>query len=129
MRKSLYEIIIIFIAIIIIDSVYLYTIKGYFSDQINIVQGSRQIHLRMHGAVLCYIFICLGLYYFIIRTKKSVQEAFLLGIFVYGIYELTNYSLFDKWKINTVFMDTAWGGILFALVTSIIYKINYINVQ
>jgi uncharacterized membrane protein len=58
--------------------------------------------------------------YPIIKPNKSIIEAFLLGLVIYGVYETTNYALLEKWSLKTVIIDTLWGGILFALTTFII---------
>jgi uncharacterized membrane protein len=58
-----------------------------------------------------------------------VNEAFLLGIVIYGVYETTNYALFKNWSILTVFMDTLWGGILFASTCYIINLIRNIKLK
>ena len=102
-----------------IDFIYLNLMKDYFNNQIKSVQGS-QMNVNIFGAVLCYIFLIVGINYFIIKPKKSVSEAFLLGIVIYGVYETTNYALFKNWSILTVIIDTLWGGILFASTTYIV---------
>jgi uncharacterized membrane protein len=107
------------IVFISIDFVYLNLIKDYFQKQIQIVQGS-QPKMNFLGAALCYIFLITGINYFIIKPHKSVKEAFLLGIVIYGVYETTNYALFKNWWLTTVFIDTLWGGILFAITTYIV---------
>jgi len=107
------------IIFISIDFIYLNVIKGYFNNQIVSVQGS-QPKINYLGAALCYVFLIVGINYFIIKPKKSVNEAFLLGIVIYGVYETTNYALFKNWSILTVIMDTLWGGLLFASTTYII---------
>jgi uncharacterized membrane protein len=106
-----------------IDFIYLNLIKDYFYKQIQRVQGS-QMKVNIFGAVLCYIFLIVGINYFIIKPKKSVSEAFLLGIVIYGVYETTNYALFKNWSLLTVIIDTLWGGILFALTT---YLVNMLR--
>jgi hypothetical protein len=73
---------------------------------------------------LCYIFLIFALNYFIIQPKRSVNDAFFLGILIYGVYETTNYALFTKWSFLTVVIDTLWGGTLFALTTFIINQIR-----
>jgi uncharacterized membrane protein len=107
------------IVFIAIDSVYLNIMKGYFQKQVQNVQGSA-LQINFLGAAICYVFLILGINYFIIKPHKSVQEAFLLGLVIYGVYETTNYALLKKWSLLTVFMDTLWGGILFALTTYIV---------
>lgn len=107
------------IVFISIDFVYLNVMKSYFANQIQIVQGS-QPKMNYLGAALCYIFLIAGINYFIIKPRKSVNEAFLLGIVIYGVYETTNYALLKNWSLLTVIIDTLWGGLLFAATTYIV---------
>ena len=107
------------IVLIVIDSVYLNLMKGYFENQVKKVQGT-SIKLNFVGAAICYIFLIVGLNYFIIKPHRSVQDAFLLGLVIYAVFETTNITLFSKWSWITVIIDSLWGGILFALTTYII---------
>ena len=107
------------IILISIDFVYLNVIKDFFNNQIQRVQGS-QTKINYLGAAFCYIFLITGLNYFIIKPHKTINEAFLLGLVIYGVYETTNYALFNNWSIFTVIIDTLWGGLLFAATTYII---------
>jgi uncharacterized membrane protein len=104
-----------------LDTVYLYTMQNVFIDQIAAVQGS-PLQLNLVGALLCYILLVGGLYYFIIKDKRSILDAFLLGIVVYGVYGTTNMAIIKKWKYQTVITDIVWGGILFASTTYIFFK-------
>ena len=107
------------ITLVVIDSVYLNIIKSYFLKQITLVQGT-PVKLNFLAILLCYIFLVFGINYFIIKPNRSVQDAFLLGLIIYGVYETTNMALFAKWSWLTVLIDTLWGGILFALTTIIV---------
>ena len=111
------------IVFVFIDSIYLNLIKDYFSNQIRLIQGS---HIKMNylAAIICYIFLIFGINYFIIKPNRSIQDAFLLGLVIYGVFETTNMALFSKWSWLTVLIDTLWGGILFALTTFIIRLIR-----
>ena len=111
------------IILVSIDFVYLNFMKGYFNNQVKSVQG-KPLKMNLLGTVLCYIFLILGLNYFIIKPRKSTQDAFLFGLIIYGVFETTNLGLFSNWSIMTVIIDTLWGGILFALTTFIINKIR-----
>ena len=111
------------IIFVVLDSIYLNLIKDYFLKQINLVQKS-PIKLDFLAILLCYIFLIFGINYFIIQPNRSIQDAFILGIIIYGVYETTNKALLTKWSWLTVIMDTLWGGILFALTTYIIKKIS-----
>ena len=113
------------IVLITIDFVYLNVMKGYFQNQIRLVQGS-PAKINYLGAALCYIFLVVGINYFIIKPNRSINDAFLLGLVIYGVFDTTNYALFKNWSILTVIIDTLWGGLLFAsttYVTNLIRKI------
>ena len=107
------------IVFITIDFIYLNVIKNYFLNQIKEVQGTEP-KVNFLGVALCYIFLIAGINYFIIKPRKSVNDAFLLGIVIYGVYETTNYALLKNWSIFTVIIDTLWGGLLFAFTTYIV---------
>ena len=107
------------IVFIILDFVYLNVIKGYFDNQIKSVQGS-PIKINYLGAALCYILLIFGINYFIIKTRKCLSDAFLLGIIIYGVYVTTNLALLKNWSILTVIIDTLWGGLLFASTTYVV---------
>lgn len=109
--------------LLILDGIFLSLNSKYFQTQIASVQ---RVALEMNplGAILCYILLIGGLYYFILREKRSIQYAFFLGILVYGVYETTNLATLKKWKLQTVIMDTIWGGTLFAATTYLTYMVN-----
>ena len=109
--------------LILLDLVYFYFMKSWFSNQILKIQGS-SLQPNLVGAILCYISLTIGLYYFIIKDRRSIFDAFLLGIVIYSVYDLTNLALFRKWSPITVIIDSLWGGVLFGLTTSIIYHIS-----
>jgi uncharacterized membrane protein len=111
------------IVMVTIDYVYLYLFKGYFDNQIKNVQGS-SVSMNYLAVAICYIFLILGLNYFIIKPRRSVQDAFLLGLVIYGVYETTNWALFKNWSVFTVILDTLWGGTLFAATTYVVKIIH-----
>lgn len=107
------------IIFVVIDFIYLNVIKSYFDNQIKKIQGSA-IQINYLGVALCYIFLIIGINYFIIKPRRSTSDAFLLGIIIYGVYETTNLALLKDWSILTVIIDTLWGGFLFAATTYIV---------
>jgi uncharacterized membrane protein len=111
----------------IIDFIYLNLISSYFKQQIKEVQGT-EMNFRLVPAILCYIALVAAIYIFVINTNETKEnkifKAFILGLCIYGVYELTNYALLDKWNIKTVIIDTLWGSVLFALTTFLVTSIN-----
>lgn len=121
MLNTLYVFIKIGLLMCIIDYVYLSTISKFFKKTIYEIQKS-PINLKLIPTILCYIFLIFALQYFIICKKGNIVDAFILGICIYGVFELTNYATIDKWPLQLVVMDTLWGGILFSLTTFIYLK-------
>jgi len=118
------EILILSIILLVLDITVLNILTPIFDKQINLIQGS-PIRLNILSAILCYILLITGLYYFIILEKKTSFDAFILGIIIYGVYELTTKALLKNWKWQTVFIDTLWGGLLFSSTTFIYYFIHH----
>jgi uncharacterized membrane protein len=96
--------------------------KKPFFKQIQSIQKS-PLTMNIAAAILCYFSLVIGLFYFIIKDKKTIWEAFLLGFYVYIVYETTNLAILKNWTWNIAIIDTLWGGILYALTTAIIYRI------
>lgn len=121
-NMNISQILVTFIVFITLDAIYLTSMKTYFDNQVKAIQGS-VIQMNLLAAILCYISLVFGVYYFIIREKKSLFEAFLLGLVIYTVYEFTTWALFKNWKVSTVIMDSLWGATLFTLTTAIVYFI------
>ena len=110
------------IILLILDYLYLSSVGRYFGKQIMSIQKS-PMEIDSLSTIFTYVFIIFGLYYFILKEKKGVFDAFLLGLVIYMVFEGTNKALFNNWSWKTVAIDGIWGGILFALTTAITYKI------
>ena len=104
-----------------LDFIYLSLTKKYFNDQVKLVQDTG-IKLNIIATIACYSLLSMGIFYFIITKNFSYFESFYLGIFVYGVYDLTTMAILKNWKWNTVVMDTLWGGTLFVLVKFLFQK-------
>ena len=114
------------ILFIIVDVGFLYLMRNNFKTMINKIQGS-PLKMKLIPTILCYIILVSSLYYFIVYKKGSYLDAFLLGFFIYGVYETTNMAIFKDWSIKVGLIDLTWGGFLF-LITTYLYKksIKYI---
>ena len=109
--------------LVMVDLIFLKLASNHFNYQVRIIQGN-DIKLKIIPAILAYIFMGLGLKKIIIDNNLSSQEAFLMGLVIYGTFESTNMAIFDKWNIKSFIIDTIWGAILFYLSSKIYKKIN-----
>ena len=110
------------VILLTLDLLFLYANQTMFQKQVALVQHS-PLRMRMASAVVCYILLIFGLYYFILLQKRRVLDAVLLGLVIYGVYETTTYALLSNWSLQTVIIDTLWGGALLGLTTALTYKL------
>ena len=115
--------IIIGIIVLALDLTYLYVFKDFMLPILYKVQKA-EVKVNMKSALVCYIILVSGLYYFIIKKNAPPKDAFLLGMLINGVYETTNYAFFKDWSPLLVIIDTLWGGILLSTTTVIYYKIT-----
>jgi len=110
------------VLLLALDSIYLKSTTGHFNKVVKSIQGTA-IKFNMYAAVACYLVLAFAINYFIIKDKKSVMDAFLLGFVIYAVFDLTNMVIFKKWDLMTAMMDMIWGGVLFATTTYLTYKL------
>lgn len=113
----------IFMLMILFDYLYLSLIGSKFVEMISIIQ-KEDIVVKYFSMAICYLLMSTCLAYFIEKKNFTPEDSMIMGILVYGIYELTNYTVFKKWPLDIVFIDTLWGGVLFYTCTYITQKLK-----
>lgn len=101
------------------DALYLYNVTPKFNNMLQNIQSS-PLTVRWGAVVLTYMAMVTIVYWFIIRPRRSIVDAFVLGLCVYGVYDGTNYATIRKWEPSFAWMDTIWGGVLFSLVRLVV---------
>ncbi|MFP3868850.1 MAG: DUF2177 family protein [Desulfobacteraceae bacterium] len=83
------------------------------------------------AAFLVYVLIPLGVVLFVLPrvsaqnlTATALGWGFLYGVILYGVYDLTNYSLIDRWPWNMTWVDIAWGGTICAVNSYIAARLD-----
>lgn len=110
------QLVTILIIMLALDSIYLFFTKDLFGEMVAKIQRTA-MQTRLGGAVVVYLLLAVGLYYFIIKPRRSAWEAGLLGLVIYGTFDFTNYAMLKNYDIAIGIMDTIWGSILFATTT------------
>ena len=64
------------------------------------------------GGIIAYALLALGLS----RLCSRPMDAFILGLVVYGVYDMTNYATIPGWGLAFSALDTTWGAVLLSLV-------------
>jgi len=114
------DIILLAVIFVLVDAGFLYLMSNNFQSLIKKIQGS-PLKMELLPTVACYIVLVSSLYYFVIYKNGSYLDAFLLGFFIYAVYETTNMAIFKDWSISVGLIDLTWGGFLF-LITTYLYK-------
>ena len=107
--------------ILALDFIYMNLNQSAFESQIVRIQRV-VMKVKPAPALICYALLVFSLNYFILRTRRPILDAFLLGAIINGVLESTNYAIFKKWDWKIALMDGLWGGVLFALTAAIIYS-------
>ena len=110
------NIILLAIIFVLVDAGFLYLMRNNFKTMVNKIQGS-PLKMKILPSIACYIILVSSLYYFIINKKGTYIDAFLLGFFIYGVYETTNMAIFKDWDYKIGLIDLTWGGFLFLIST------------
>jgi uncharacterized membrane protein len=74
-------------------------------------------------AVLDWLAITFGIYYFVIPKSQSYADALLtggmFGILVYAVHNLTGLAMINNWPVLASVVDVAWGAVLCAVISLI----------
>lgn len=126
MKDSLVKLISVGLIIGGLDYIYLGLVMKMFKKSILNIQG-KKLSVRLLPTILAYILLIGTFYYFVIVKKFNLLDSFLLGIAIYGIYDLTNYATINKWSLRFAVTDTLWGGTLFLLTLAILKLLKLVK--
>ena len=83
------------------------------------------------AACVVYLLIPLGILIFALPRvdvqnpiASSLFWGFVYGVTLYGVYDMTNYSLINNYPLRMALVDIAWGGVLCSIVTFFAARID-----
>ena len=110
------------IFIIIFDLIWLNIQKNGYNSVIKKIQGNN-INVKYLGAIFAYLFMFIAFKYIIYPSKNILKTSAIFGFVAYGIYNATNYAIFNNYTIYISLKDTLWGVFVFFITTWITLKI------
>jgi uncharacterized membrane protein len=112
-----------YVLFVLLDAVF-WKINGQLIELQVIDVQRTAMKVNLLPAIICYLVIFFTLYWFILRTRRSVLDAALLGGAVNAIFELTNFSILKHWHLNMVVLDIFWGAFLWGFVVFATYRLE-----
>ncbi len=107
--------------------------KGFYDQELGELarrQGSA-LAPRWGAAVLVYLLIPGGLILFVrplLGTHATIGQAFgwgaAFGLVLYGVYDLTNLAVLEKWTVRMTLADIAWGFVLCGAISCLIRALD-----
>ncbi len=104
---------------IVCDVPWLWLTSDWTQKMFKDVQGGTPLKVRFEGAVPVYFALA-----YLVQLTRSLQDAFLMGLAVYTVYEFTNYAALTRYELDFAVADSLWGGVLFVLVRSAAVYLN-----
>ena len=113
---------IVLAAFLVLDFVWLgLLMKNFYNAELGELarrQGNA-LAPRWGAAALVYVLIPAGVVLFVrplLGDQTTYAQAFgwgaLFGVVVYGVYDLTNLAVLEKWTVRMTMIDIVWGGVL-----------------
>lgn len=109
---------------LIIDMAWLTSRASTHKSLFKAIQGT-DLEPRLIPAALVYLLIPAAVIYFAVSPNTSLSAATLdgalLGLAMYGLYDLTNYATLKAYTLEMTVIDTLWGGALCATGAAFAY--------
>lgn len=119
---------------LVIDLLWLGVVmKAFYSNELGDLARREGASLvpRWWAAMLVYVLIPSGLVLFVrplLGLNATVWQAIgwgaVYGMIVYGVYDLTNLAVLNRWTIRMTFADIAWGCALCGMVSVVMWRID-----
>ena len=137
MIATITQFIIIAIILGVFDYIWLnFIFLKYWKKMINNIQ-LKPMNVKSQYILPAYILMTISIVFFALPkisndniVLDSLKYGGLLGLVIYGIFDLTNLVVFEKYTLNIAIVDISWGTFLFAITTYIskiiLNKLKYI---
>lgn len=109
--------------VLVADFAWLSLMKGFYSREIGELmrRSADGLAPRWGAAILVYVLIPAGIVLFVrphLSGGATVAHALgwgaVFGLILYGVYDLTNLALVEKWTLSVTVADMVWGSCLCA---------------
>lgn len=121
--QSLVLSVVAMIAVFILDMIWLgFLAKQLYFDNLGhlLRKSANTLTPIWPAAILVYVFIALGIVYFVLPKAngdylRALVSGAVFGAVTYGIYDFTNYAILANWPYKITIIDFCWGVVLCSL--------------
>jgi len=130
----IYFIVILFV--LFMDFIWLMINSSNYNYLIEKVQKT-SLSLNFYGAILSYLTLIFGLFFFsipMIESRLKKDNLFLLcvlyggglGLLMYGMFNSTNIGIFKNYDYKIALLDTFWGFLIFTMSSYLFFSLKRI---
>ncbi|MFN0060151.1 MAG: DUF2177 family protein [Planctomycetota bacterium] len=118
---------------LLLDLLWLGLMKNFYSQEFGELarRHGTAIAPRWGAAILVYLLIPGGIVIFVrplLGENGSCWPAFgwgaLFGLVLYGVYDLSNFALLEKWTVRMTLVDMTWGCVLCGTISVVMRFLN-----
>lgn len=118
--------IIVLISILVLDGIWIgFIAKNFYKTEMQNLAMFKNggFNPRIIPIIILYLLMAFGVVYFV-NPKSGIEVTNLLkgaffGFLLYGVYDLTNYSLLKDFSLKLAVVDMIWGTFLLGIVSFI----------
>lgn len=114
------------ILLLVIDSVW---VLGANKLHMKVIQDVQKTNPQINpiAAILFYLLAPIGYVLIIKKLAKSIKDAFvyglIIGMLMYGTFDLTNKAIFKEYPWFYTAADMAWGSLCVGIVSALTFKL------
>lgn len=101
---------------------------NHYPNLLRLVNGT--IDVNRYAAIAVYALLIYCLFYFSRQNTADtpmltvLAQGALLGISLYGVFDLTNLAILKQWSLTVSLVEILWGGCLCSVIYSWIHWLN-----
>ena len=125
-QTILFEIGVVFLLMVLLDSAYLYFAKPFYENQVITIQRVA-LQVKPLGAIVAYAAMAPALWYFVLNnpTATVYKDSLILAFAIFGTYNATSYAILKKYRLSLAALDTVWGLLMFSATSFLFMKWKY----
>jgi len=133
MIETIITLIYTLVLFIVFDSIWFsVSVPLIYLPKFTEIQGARpEFFSKIMGGIFAWFLLALGINLFVLpksdSTFSAIINGLLFGFIVYGVYNGTNYTTFNKYDMSIFLPDLIYGTMASGLIAGIIYNIRILK--